>query len=176
MFGVVPFGTIFGALAVASGLPVWMTAGMSAIVFAGSAQFVAIGLIAGGTGVIVIVLTTFLVNVRHNLYAASLAPHLGTLPKRWLVPLAYILTDEAFVVVIRQFDHRKVSENKKWFYLGSALTMYIVWQTSTWIGIWAGASISDPARWGLDFALPATFIVMLLPMVRQAFSATSRVR
>ena len=166
LFGVVPFGIIFGALAVASGLPVWMTAGMSAIVFAGSAQFVAIGLIAGGTGVIVIVLTTFLVNVRHNLYAASLAPHLGTLPKRWLVPLAYILTDEAFVVVIRQFDHRKVSENKKWFYLGSALTMYIVWQTSTWIGIWAGASISDPAGWGLDFALPATFIVMLLPMVR----------
>ncbi len=166
MVGVVPFGVIFGALAIASGIPGWMAASMSAFVFAGSAQFVAIGLIAGGAGLIIIVLTTFLVNVRHNLYAATLAPHIGSLPQRWLLPLSFWLTDETYVVVIQRFERQRNSQVKHWYYLGSALTMYVLWQLSTWVGIWAGASIPDPASWGLDFALPATFIVMLLPLIR----------
>jgi 4-azaleucine resistance transporter AzlC len=166
MVGVVPFGVIFGALAVASGIPAWMAVAMSAFVFAGSAQFVAIGLIAGGAGILLIVLTTFLVNVRHNLYAATLAPYIGTLPPRWLMPLAFWLTDETYVVVIQHFQQHKSSPYKRWYYLGSALTMYTLWQVATWFGIWAGNSISDPAGWGLDFALPATFIVMLLPQIR----------
>lgn len=166
MVGVVPFGIIFGALVVASGIPAWVAASMSAFVFAGSAQFVAVGLIASGAGLLLIVLTTFLVNLRHNLYAATLAPHLGTLPHRWLLPLAFWLTDETYVVVIQRFLSQRDSPNKRWYYLGSALTMYSLWQLATWAGIWAGARISNPAGWGLDFALPATFIVMLLPLVR----------
>lgn len=166
MIGVVPFGIIFGALAVASGIPAYVTAGMSAFVFAGSAQFVAVGLIAGGTGIVVIILTTFLVNLRHNLYAATLAPHLSGLPHRWLLPLAFWLTDETYVVVIQRFHRGAESHHKHWFYLGSALTMYTLWQISTWAGIWAGTSIPDPAGWGLDFALPATFIAMLIPLIR----------
>lgn len=166
MVGVVPFGVIFGALAVASGIPAWVAAAMSAFVFAGSAQFVAIGLIASGAGLLLITLTTFLVNVRHNLYAATLAPHIGALPPRWLMPLAFWLTDETYVVVIQHFQTNGYSPHKRWFYLGSALTMYTLWQIATWVGIWAGSSISNPASWGLDFALPATFIVMLLPQIR----------
>jgi len=166
LVGVAPFGVIFGALAIASGIPVWMTASMSAFVFAGSAQFVAVGLIAGGSGVLMIALTTFLVNVRHNLYAATLAPHLGKLPKRWLFPIAYLLTDETYVTVIRTLEAMGDSRVKQWYYMGAAATMYVVWQISTWVGIWAGASVSDPASWGLDFALPATFIVMLMPLIR----------
>ncbi len=166
LFGVAPFGIIFGAVAVSSGIPVWMTASMSAFVFAGSAQFVAIELIASGAGIVIIVLTTFLVNVRHNLYAATIAPHFGRLPHRWLIPIAYILTDEAYVVVMQYFERNRNAHNKQWFYMGAAFTMYIVWQVATWIGIWAGSSISDPAGWGLDYALPATFIAMLVPLVR----------
>lgn len=166
LVGVAPFGIIFGALAVSSGIPAWMVASMSAFVFAGSAQFVAIELIVSGTAIVIIALTTFLVNVRHNLYAATLAPHIGSLPTHWLAPLAFILTDESYVVVMNQFERPWKSSVKHWFYLGTALTMYIVWQISTWIGIWAGSGISDPASWGLDYALPATFIVMLIPLVR----------
>lgn len=166
MVGVIPFGLIFGALAVASGIPAWAAASMSALVFAGSAQFVAVGLIASGTGLLVLVLTTFLVNLRHNLYAATLAPHIGRLPQRWLLPLSFWLTDETYVVVIRHFEEQRESHQKHWFYLGSALTMYALWQMATWVGIWAGNSISDPAGWGLDFALPATFIAMLIPLIR----------
>lgn len=166
MVGVVPFGIIFGALAAASGMPAWVAAAMSAFVFAGSAQFVAIGLIASGTGLLLITLTTFLVNVRHNLYAATLAPHIGALPPRWLMPLAFWLTDETYVVAIQHFQTHRQSTYKRWYYLGSALTMYSLWQVATWVGIWAGTRITDPASWGLDFALPATFIVMLLPQIR----------
>ncbi len=101
--GAIPFGIIFGALAVNSGLSVGATAAMSAFVFAGSAQFVATGLVAGGAGILVIILTTFVVNLRHSLYSATLAPHVKHLPQRWLVPLGFWLTDETFLVVAERF-------------------------------------------------------------------------
>jgi 4-azaleucine resistance transporter AzlC len=172
MVGVIPFGVIFGALAVANGIPAHIAAGMSAFVFAGSAQFVAVSLIAGGTGIVITVLTTFLLNMRHNLYAATLGPHFRSLPQRWLLPLAFWLTDETYVVVMQHFERHRDTQHRHWFYLGSALTMYVLWQFATWTGIWAGTSIPDPAGWGLDFALPATFIAMLLPLIRSRGVAT----
>ena len=167
MVGVVPFGIIFGALAVAGGIPATIAAAMSAFVFAGSAQLIAAGLLSGGAGLVVVVLTTFFVNLRHNLYAATLAPHLRHLPQRWLFALAFWLTDETYLVVIQRYAQRDGAPYKHWHHLGSALTMYISWQASTWLGIWAGASIPNPAGWGLDFALPATFIGMLIPLIRE---------
>lgn len=165
MAGVIPFGIIFGALAVAGGIPAGIAGAMSAFVFAGSAQLIAAGLLASGAGVVVVVMTTFFVNLRHNLYAATLAPYVRNLPQRWLLSLAFWLTDETYLVVIRRYAQHDDSPHKHWFHLGSALTMYGSWQTSTWLGIWAGGSIPNPAGWGLDFALPATFIGMLIPLI-----------
>ena len=136
---------------------------MSLFVFAGSAQFVATGLVAGGAGLAIIILTTFVVNVRHGLYSMSLAPHVKNLPQRWLLPLGFWLTDETFLVVIERFSRPDRSPNRHWFYLGSAIFMYVNWQICTFIGIRAGQSIPDPQSWGLDFALPVTFIGMLVP-------------
>ena len=166
MAGVIPFGIIFGALAVAGGIPAGIAGAMSAFVFAGSAQLIAAGLIANGAGLVVVVTTTFFVNLRHNLYAATLAPHVRRLPQRWLLALAFWLTDETYLVVIQRYARHDHSPHKHWFHLGSALTMYTSWQAATWLGIWAGGSIPNPAGWGLDFALPATFIGMLAPIVR----------
>ena len=81
--GAIPFGIIFGAVAVNSGLSAWATAALSLLVFAGSSQFVAAGLVAGGAGLLVIVLTTFVVILRHSLYAVTLAPVVKQLPQRW---------------------------------------------------------------------------------------------
>jgi predicted branched-subunit amino acid permease len=67
---------------------------------------------------------------------------------------------------MQRFEAERDLPFKHWFYLGAAVTMYVSWQIATWIGIWAGASIPDPAGWGLDFALPATFIAMLVPLMR----------
>ncbi|MBX3004737.1 MAG: AzlC family ABC transporter permease [Anaerolineales bacterium] len=166
LVGALPFGLIYGALGVASGLSAWATAAMSLMVFAGSAQFIAVSLVAAHTPVIVIALTTLVVNARHALYAATLAPQLKGLSSRWLTPLGFWLTDESFVVAVKGFAERPQLEDRKWYLLGSELAMYLNWFAATWLGIRAGQAIEDPASWGMDFALVVTFIGMLVPMLK----------
>jgi 4-azaleucine resistance transporter AzlC len=140
--------------------------GMSLFVFAGSAQFIAAGLIAAEANLGAIVLTTFIVNLRHALYATTLAPHMKHLPQKWLLPLGFWLTDETFVVAVQRYEHPEPSPYKHWFTLGSAVFMYMNWQLCTFIGLVAGKAIPDPASWGLDFAMIVTFIGMLVPGVK----------
>ena len=164
--GAIPFGIIFGALAVNSGLSTGAAVAMSTFVFAGSSQFIAAGLYGGGAGLAIIVLTTFVVNLRHSLYSVTLAPHMRHLPQRWLAPLAFWLTDESFLVVAERYRQPDASPHKHWFFLGSALFMYVNWNLCTWIGIFAGRRLPNPASWGLDFALIVTFIGMVAPGLR----------
>ena len=169
--GAIPFGIIFGVTAVAStngepSLSPAATIGMSAFVFAGSAQFIASGLVAEGVGLALIVITTFIVNLRHALYSASLAPYMKHLSHRWLLPLGFWLTDETYAVVIRRYTEADRSPHKHWFHLGSSLFMYTNWQLCTLIGIVAGRSIPDAQGWGLDFAMSVTFIGIIVPLIR----------
>ncbi len=164
--GAIPFGIIFGAYASTSGLTPAGTLGMSAIVFAGSAQFIAAGLVASGLPGSLIVLTTFVVNLRHALYAASLAPHLKHLPQRWLLPLGFWLTDETYAVTISHYETHPPAPYQHWFYLGSALAMYLNWQICTLLGVLAGQQIPDARGWGLDFAMIVTFIGIVIPLVK----------
>jgi len=164
--GAIPFGIIFGALAVTSGLSPAGTMSMSLFVFAGASQFIAAGLIASGTGIFLIIATTFIVNLRHVLYSATLAPYVKNLPQKWLIPLGFWLTDEAFVVTIQRYQEKDTSPHKHWFFFGAAIFMYINWAAFTFVGIKAGQSIKDPASWGLDFAMIVTFIGMLIPMIK----------
>jgi 4-azaleucine resistance transporter AzlC len=165
LIGSIPFAIIFGALAVNSGVSPLAAAAMSAFVYAGSAQFVAVGMVATGAGHWIIVLTTLIVNLRHVLYAATLAPHLKHLSQRWLLPLGFWLTDESFMVAIQRYNQNDRSPIKHWFHLGTTVPLYINWQFFTYIGLWAGRSIPNPAAWGLDFAFPATFLGMLVPLL-----------
>lgn len=146
ILGAIPFGIIFGTLAVGAGLSGWQTMGMSALVFAGSAQFIAITLITGGVGAAVVLLTTFVVNLRHALYSAALQPFVRHLPGRWRVPLAFWLTDEAFAVVQNRYARDDASPYKHWYFLGAALTMYLNWQLSTLVGVAFGQAVPDIAR------------------------------
>jgi 4-azaleucine resistance transporter AzlC len=138
---------------------------MSLFVFAGSAQFIATGLIAAGAGTGTIVLTTLIVNLRHMLYATTLAPYMKQLPHKWLLPLGFWLTDESFVVTVKRYINQDRSPYKHWFFFGSAVFMYSNWQVCTFIGLTAGQAIPDPRSWGLDYAMTVTFIGMLVPMV-----------
>jgi 4-azaleucine resistance transporter AzlC len=169
--GAIPFGIIYGAVAVTSGLTPMSAGLMSALVFAGSSQFIAAGLVAAGASIPVIVITTFVVNLRHALYSASLGPHLKHLSWRWLVPLGFWLTDETFVVVVRRYEQPDASPHKHWYHLGSSVIMYTNWQVCTWIGILAGQSLPNPGAWGLDFAMVVTFLGMLMPSVRSRSAA-----
>lgn len=164
--GAIPFGIIYGALAVNSGISAAGTLGMSLLVFAGASQFIAAGLVASGASTAIIILTTFVVNLRHALYSATLGPHMKHLSHKWLLPLGFWLTDESFVVVAYRYDQQDRSPLKHWFFLGSAIFMYSNWQLSTYIGVVAGRSIPDAASWGLDFAMVVTFIGMLVPLVK----------
>ena len=167
LVGALPFGIIFGTLATSSGLSVAATLAMSALVFAGSAQFIAIGLIASGTGLVVIFLTTLIVNLRHMLYSASLLPYVRHLPQRWRVPLALWLTDETFAVVHRHFILNPASDDsRQWYFLGSCVAMYSNWVACTLVGVLLGHALPGMAGWGLDFAMVATFIGIVVPALR----------
>ena len=167
LVGALPFGLIFGTLAVASGLSLPATLLMSALVFAGSAQFIAVSLVASGAGLVVLLLTTFIVNLRHMLYSASLMSHVRHLPQRWKIPLAFWLTDESFAVVHRHYlDPHPPKELKHWYYLGSCLAMYSNWFVCTLLGALLGNALPGLADWGLDFAMVATFTGIVVPLLR----------
>lgn len=168
MIGAMPFGIVFGALAVSGdrALTPSATMGMSLIVFAGSAQFIGLGLYTQGVGLPFIVFTTFVVNIRHALYAASLSPFLRHLGQRWLAPLGFWLTDETYAVVMRRFHSEGPGRHGHWYYLGSAIPFYLNWQLCTLIGIIAGRQLGDAASWGLDFAMTLTFIGIVIPLIK----------
>jgi len=161
--GAIPFGIIFGTLAQTSGLSFAGAAAMSACVFAGSSQFIALGLLGTGSPVGVIVLTTLVVNLRHLLYAVGLVPYLQPLSQGWKAALGFWLTDETFMVAIQRYRQPDPSPYKHWFQLGSALSMYGNWQLCTWLGLTLGQNLPNAANWGLDFAMVATFIGMTIP-------------
>ena len=170
LLGVVPFGVIFGALAVSAGIPTFEAQSFSLFIFAGSAQFIAVSLIARAASPFLIILTILVVNLRHMLYSASLAPHTYHLSSRWKLPLAWLLTDEAFVVAESRYRHDNL-EVAHWYFLGTGLTLWVAWQLSTLLGIALGVRI--PSGIGLDIALPLTFMALILPTLtdRPAWAA-----
>lgn len=164
LVGVFPFGLIYGALAVNTGLSAAVSQWMSSIVFAGSAQFVTVQLAHETAPALVIVLTIAVVNLRHMLYSASLAPYLKDLSLKWKVLLSYFLTDEAYAPTILKFEKDGIAPAGHWFMLGAGFALWFIWQTSTALGIFLGAAI--PQSWPLDFALPLTFIAMVVPVLK----------
>jgi 4-azaleucine resistance transporter AzlC len=134
---------------------------MSSIVFAGSAQFVAAQLIGAGASAIVIVMVVAVVNLRHALYSASVAPHMGALSTAWKLLLSYLLTDEAYAVVITSYKKKGDAPPRQWYFLGAGLALWTCWQISTAVGIFLGGRI--PSDWPLSFMLPLTFIALVVP-------------
>ncbi len=171
LLGVVPFGLIYGALAVQVGVPASLAQAMSSVIFAGSAQFIAAPLIVASTPALILVLTVFVVNLRHLLYSASVAPYLESLSPSWKALLAYLLTDEAYAVSIAHFEKTGGGPNRHWFLFGAGLTLWSSWQISTAVGIFIGARV--PPEWSLDFALPLIFIAIVVPMVKNRSHAAA---
>jgi len=164
LVGAAPFGIIYGVIATGAGIPVLMAQAISLIVFAGSAQFVAAQLIGAGASGLVIVLTTFIVNLRHALYSASMAPYVKDLPQRWKWVLSYLLTDEAYAVAITHYRDNAGEPNRHWYFLGAGVALWATWQVSTAAGIFLGTEI--PHEWSLDFTLALTFIALLVSVLR----------
>lgn len=170
LVGVIPFGMIYGVLALGAGLSHLEAQSMSAIIFAGSSQFVSAQLFGIGTPGVVIFITAVVINLRHALYSASIAPYLKALKPLWKFALAYLLTDEAYAVTITEYRLRgelsdsNPPDKRHWFFLGAGLALWTTWQISTAIGILLGTQV--PASWSLDFTLALTFIAIIVPGLR----------
>jgi 4-azaleucine resistance transporter AzlC len=164
LLGVAPFGLAFGAYAIESGTSSPEAIAMSTVIFGGASQFVAVRLIAAAETGIVVVLAVWLVNLRHMLYSAALAPHVDHLPVRWRALLAYLLTDEAYVVGARRYRVDDGSPFRHWYMFGTGLALWACWQVTTLIGVAAGTAV--PESWELEFALPLTFIAIVVPALR----------
>lgn len=168
VIGVVPFGMIYGVLAMEAGLTQAQAQGMSSIVFAGSAQFITTQLIHSAAPGVIIVLTILVVNLRHALYSASIAPYVQHLSTRWKLILSYLLTDEAYAPAISNYEAPGEMSHKHWFFLGAGLALWSGWQISTGAGILLGAVV--PESWSLDFTLTLTFIALVVPRLRDRSS------
>lgn len=159
VLGYVPIGFAYGVLAGKSGLSDANTLLMSIIVFAGSSQFIAVGLFASGTGPAAVILTTFVVNLRHMLMAASLAPCLTGWKKRYLAFFSYELTDETFA--LHSAASSKLGDCRLEA-LSLNMTAQTSWVIGTILGIVASGLIGDVKPLGLDYALAAMFIGLLV--------------
>ncbi len=159
LLGVVPFGLVTGAGTVAIGVSAPGAILMSLLVFAGTAQLVAVELLGSSAPFLVVVATALIVNLRFLMYGASLATHFPRLPAGWRSGLAYLLSDQAYVVSVARFRDALPERERPWFYLGAGLTLWSTWQVSFAIGALAGAQV--PAAWSLEFAVPLTLLALL---------------
>ncbi|MFB9994960.1 AzlC family ABC transporter permease [Deinococcus oregonensis] len=158
--GIVPFSMVAGIAAVQAGFTPVQSIAFSLIGYAGAAQLIASQMVASHAPTLLILLSTLIVNLRFTMYSVSMLPlFVGvSLPKRWL--LAYGITDQAYAVTMG----RPLTEpHPVAYYAGAAVLMWLTWQSGTVVGALLGARI--PANWPLDFAVPLSFIALLVPVL-----------
>jgi len=163
--GYIPIGITFGLLARSAGIPDYITVMMSLIIFAGASQFVGINLIALGTSFWEIILTTFILNLRHLLMSASLSQKVvPETSKGILALLSFGITDETFMVAsFREEDHLKPE-----FLAGLNLLAFSAWNVGTWIGIFLSAGLPEAVKTSMGIALYVMFIGLLVPSCRRS--------
>ena len=160
--GVISFGLVFGVLGVASGLTATQTILMSSIIFGGASQVVFAQLWSYGTSPIITGGSVAIINMRHIIYSANVSFYISSLPLRWRLVLGYLLTDEAFAVSFQEFENK--NRFAHYHLLGGGFTLWVFWQISTLAGVFLGANI--PPYLNLEFAIPLTFIAIILPKLK----------
>ena len=159
MIPVVPFGLIFGVLAIDVGFTPLQAMGMSLIVFGGASQIVLLQLFSGGASSLVIISSVGAVNSRHLLYGAVVSEHLSDLKLIWKIIISYFLIDQAFAISNEYFKKNK-QRNRYFHLVGGGAACWIIWQSTTLLGIILGSAI--PEKLGLSFAVPLTFLALLV--------------
>lgn len=166
--GVIPFGLITGVMAIEMGMSPGMSMGMTLLFYSGSAQMVALQLLQNGALPVTVVVTALIINLRFIMYSASLAPYLHHLPRRWTWPVSYLLSDQSYALCTLKFSSGELGRFAPHFYAGTAVAMWLTWQLSVFAGVYLGASI--PEAWSLSFAVPLSFLALLVPGIRSAAS------
>jgi 4-azaleucine resistance transporter AzlC len=153
-------GASFGAITIAYGLPTWVPFAMSTLVFAGGAQFLAVGLLAAGNPVAAI-FAGLLLNARHLPFGLNVASAIGPRRRDRLIG-SHLMTDEVVAFTLREDDpaHRR----RVYWLIG--VTLFTSWNVGTALGVLLGGATGDPATLGLDAAFPAGLIALILPSLR----------
>ncbi len=165
LLGVIPFGLIAGAAAIGAGLSFLQAVAFSVVVFAGASQLAMIELLGQDATLLAVVGTALIINARMIMYSASLAPYVFDDDGRWRGLMAYLMTDQAFALsVTRYTEGLEDVTRRRWYYLGVAAPLWVVWQICTIIGAIVGTSV--PPWLPLEFAVPLTFLALLMPALR----------
>ncbi|WBE26332.1 AzlC family ABC transporter permease [Denitrificimonas caeni] len=161
---VLPWGVLAGSMAVSQGFTPLQSMGLSVFVFAGAAQLVTISMVAAGSGFIAICLTILVITAQHLLYALILREHVSSLPFKKRLPVAFLLTDELFALSVgkKSYDFA--------YLMGAGLCFYLAWIGFTAIGVVLAASVPNLADYHLDFSIVATFIAIVVPMIKRLSS------
>ena len=162
---VVPFGIIFGAIGIELGFGPYVTYATSIIIFSGASQIVFFQLLSAGASSLVAITSSSVISTRHLLYGAVVNQHLSNLSLYWKIGISYILTDQAFAVSNEYFKKNNNEKFKHYYLLGSGVTLWIVWQLTTIIGILLGSIV--PEELGLTFTIPLTFLALLINYFRK---------
>jgi len=160
---VLPWGVLAGSLAVEAGLLNFQAQAVSLFVFAGSVQLVGMALIKASASLSLLLLTTLFLTSRHLLYSVAMRPHISQLPLSKRIILGFLLTDELFAVVA----HKKPENFSFYYAFGAGFSFYLMWQLASFGGIYLGQSIPNLDQYGLDFAVVATFIAIVVPQIKK---------
>jgi len=159
LVAVVVYGLLFGTLAAQKGLSPLETALMSATVFAGASQFVAVDIWTSPPAIALLAATALMVNLRHVLMGAALAPWIRTWPRGTTCLALYVMADENWAFALQRGARAPLTPG---YYLGLSLPLYAGWIVCTFFGTIFGGVLHDPARYGLDFAFTAVFLTLLV--------------
>ncbi len=157
---VIPFGIIFGAIGIELGFSPLITYATSLIIFGGASQIVFVQLLSGGASLLVAITSVGVINSRHFLYGAVLTEYLEKLSLFRKLLISYLITDQTFAVSNKYLKENKQNKYNHYHLIGAGLTLWTTWQITTIIGIFLGSII--PEEWGLKFAIPLTFLAIII--------------
>jgi len=164
LLAVIPFGIITGVAMVASGIPPLVAMLMSIVVFAGASMVASAQLLASNTPIVLVILTTLVINLRFMMYSASLRTHFAHAPLTQRLTVAYLTADNVYALVLNRFAEHADDPGKFEYFLGAGLLVWAVWQGAVLAGILIGAGV--PPAWRLEFAAPLAFIALSIPFLR----------
>jgi 4-azaleucine resistance transporter AzlC len=164
LIGMLPFGLVVGVASAAAGLTFVQGMALSILSFSGVVQLIAVQLYVSGAPFAIIVLTAIVVSLRLMMYSASLAPHLGQLTWGQKALAGYLLTDHGYALGMIDVSHHPDRPNRLWYLVGIGAVTCIAWNVSVAAGMAVGTQL--PHEWGLDFAVPLSFLALLVPLLR----------
>jgi 4-azaleucine resistance transporter AzlC len=164
LLAVIPFGIITGVAMVASGIPPAIAMLMSILVFAGASMVASAQLLASSAPIIVVIVTTLVINLRFMMYSASLRTHFAHAPLKQRLTVAYLTADNVYALVLNRFAEHPGDPGKFAYFLGAGVLVWAVWQAAVLAGILIGAGV--PPAWRLEFAAPLAFIALSIPFLR----------